>query len=165
MIISIIAALDERRGIGWQGGIPWHLPADLARFKSLTMGHPLIAGRKTYQSIGGPLPGRTMIVLTRDPDFEAGDCVLASSLEEGLEYARKAGAREVFIIGGADVYHDALPLADFLHLSHVEGVFKVDVKFPEIDPFDWEIMEEVRFPADARNPLAHTYTVYRRKRD
>ena len=165
MIISLIAALDENRGIGWKNQLPWHLPADLARFKDQTMGHTLIAGRKTYQSIGAALPGRKMIVLSRDPDFSTEDTLLARSMDDALQLARDMEAREVFVIGGAEIYQEALPLADYLYLSHVHGVFEADVFFPELDPLDWDICEEEYFPEDELNEFPHTYISYRHKRD
>ena len=165
MIISLIAALDEKRGIGWKNQLPWHLPTDLARFKDQTMGHTLIAGRKTYQSIGRALPGRKMIVLTRNPDYSTDDTLVASSMDDALQIARELESREVFVIGGAEIYQEALPLADYLYLSHVHGVFEADVFFPEIDPLDWEVCEEEYSPEDEQNEVPHTYTSYRRKRD
>lgn len=165
MIISLIAALDEQMGIGIENQIPWHLPADLARFKLQTMGHHLIAGRKTYQSIGGTLPGRRMIVLSRDPEFQAEGCTIAASLEKGLDIARSAGEEEVFIIGGAEIYKDALPLADFLYLTRLEESFEADVYFPDFDLSAWDLIQEEHYPADDKNPHSHTYQTYRRKRE
>ncbi|MFN2281917.1 MAG: dihydrofolate reductase, partial [Anaerolineales bacterium] len=101
MIVSLIAALDENDGIGFQNSIPWHLPSDLARFKKLTMGHHLILGRKTYLSIGKPLPGRVMIVLSRNPDFKPDGILRVNSLSEALDLAIGRGEKEVFVVGGA----------------------------------------------------------------
>ncbi len=137
MIISIIVAMDENRGIGFENQIPWHLPADLARFKKLTMGHHLLVGRKTYELIGSALPGRQMIILTRNPEFTAQDCITAETLDEALTLAEKRGEKEVFIIGGAEVYREALPLADHLYLTVVHTRAEADAYFPEFEESDW----------------------------
>jgi dihydrofolate reductase len=155
--------MDERRGIGKDGGLPWHLPADLKRFKATTMGHHLIVGRKTYESIGRPLPGRTTIVLTRDPDFHPAGCLIAGSLEEALELARQRREDEVFVIGGAQVYAAALPLADRIYLTQVHAAFEADVFFPEFDPDEWAVTESLEHPVDEENPLAFAFTVLQKK--
>ncbi len=157
MIISIIAAVDENWGIGLDNQIPWHLPADLARFKELTMGHHLVAGRKTFQSIGSALPGRQMIVLTRNQELEAPDCHTAASLDAALNLAENAGENEVFIIGGAEVYQEALPLAEKLYLTRVHADAEADTFFPEFEESDWSLICSQDFPADMKNPLATTF--------
>ncbi len=157
MIISILAALDENRGIGLENRIPWHLPADLKLFKKLTMGHYLILGRKTYQSIGGPLPGRKMIILTRNPDFQATDNFTAGSLMDALQIAEADGEKEVFIIGGAEVYQQSLPLADHLYLTSVLSSAPADTFFPQINESEWSLICEQYHPADETNPFDHTF--------
>lgn len=157
MIISIIAAMDENGGIGYENQIPWHLPADLARFKELTMGHLLVAGRKTFQSIGSALPGRQMIVLTRNPEFEAQDCLRAESLNEAISMAEEAEEIELFIIGGAEIYEEALSIADHLYLTIVHTSVEVDTYFPEIDGSKWYQVCEEDIPADEKNSLATTF--------
>jgi len=157
MIISIIAAVDENGGIGLDNQIPWHLSADLARFKELTMGHYLVAGRKTFQSIGSALPGRQMIVLTRNLELKAPDCHMAASLDEALNLADDAGENEVFIIGGAEIYQEALPLADQIYLTLVHTKVEADTFFPEFDESDWSLICSRDFPADMKNPLATTF--------
>jgi dihydrofolate reductase len=152
VIVSLIAALDEANGIGWQGGLPWRLPADLRRFKRLTMGHHLICGRKTYQSIGRPLPGRTMIVVTRQKDFQAPGCRVVHSLDAALALAEAAGEEEVFVIGGAALYAAALPYARRMYLTRVHAVLPADVHFPEFDKGQWSIVEQEALPADRDNP-------------
>jgi len=163
MIISIIVALDENRGIGLKNQIPWHLPADLARFKKLTMGHHLVVGRKTYESIGFPLPGRQMIILTRNPEFEAQDCFTVKSLDAALELAEKRGEKEVFIIGGAEIYREALPLSDHLYLTAVHTSAEADTHFPAIEKDRWAEVCSQYSPADERNSLATTFTHLVRK--
>ncbi len=165
MIISLIAAVDEDGGIGLDNQIPWHLPADLARFKEVTMGHHLVVGRKTFQSIGSALVGRQMIILTRNPEFEAPECFTAANLDEALARAESAGEKEVFIIGGAEIYQEALPLADRLYLTKVHTRVEVDVYFPDIDDKEWELVVEEFYPADAKNLIPHTYYQYHRVTD
>jgi dihydrofolate reductase len=163
MIVSIIAALDEGGGIGFENQIPWHLPGDLSRFKKLTMGHHLILGRKTYQSIGKPLPGRKMIVLSRNPEYELADGQVASSLQDALEMAGDAGESEAFVIGGGELYQVALPLAERMYLTHVHTTIQADVFFPAFDSDNWlKICEQV-FPGDQANPIAYTFTYLIRK--
>jgi dihydrofolate reductase len=133
MRVSLIAALDEERGIGKGNRIPWHIPADLKRFKALTTGHAIIMGRKTYESIGQPLPDRTNIVITRDDSFRAPGCTAVHSLEEALAAAE--GDDEAFIVGGAQIYEQALNRADRLYLTLVEGTHEADTFFPEYEGF------------------------------
>jgi dihydrofolate reductase len=163
MIISIIAALDEEGGIGYQNRLPWHLPGDLSRFKKLTMGHHLILGRKTYESIGGPLPGREMIILSRNPDYSVTDSQVASTLEKGLGIVREGDEKEVFVVGGAEIYQAALPLADRMYLTHVHTVSQADSFFPKFDQDDWLMICEQSFPADQDNPIETTFTCLIRK--
>ncbi len=157
MIVSIIAALDEEGGIGYQNRIPWHLPGDLARFKKLTMGHHLILGRKTFQSIGRTLPGRQMIVLSRKPEYRPGGCLTALSLGDALELARARGENEAFVIGGGEVYRQALPQADRFYLTRVQASFNADTVFPEWNEEGWQEICAQEFPADALNPFRHTF--------
>jgi dihydrofolate reductase len=138
MILSMIAALDERGGIGFKNRMPWHLPGDLARFRKLTMGHTLILGRKTYQSIGKPLPGREMIVLSRDPEYRLEGCAVVHSLEDALQRAQSRGENEAFVIGGAEIYRLALPLADRMYLSRLHITSQADAFFPQFDPEEWD---------------------------
>ena len=157
MIISIIAAMDENGGIGFENQIPWHLPADLARFKELTMGHHLVAGRKTFQSIGSALPGRQMVVLTRNLEFEAPNCLRAGSLDEAISIAEEAEENELFVIGGAEIYQEALPIANHLYLTIVHTCVEVDTYFPEIDGSKWSQVCEQDITADEKNSLATTF--------
>ena len=132
MLISIIAAMSRNRVIGDKGGVPWRLPADVRRFRALTTGHSLIMGRKTFESIGRPLPERINIVVTRQPDYRAEGCLVAPSLEAALLLAEPAD--EVFICGGTEIYQQALPFAGKLYLTFLEQDFSGDAYFPEI-PF------------------------------
>lgn len=162
MVISIIAAMDELGGIGVDGRLPWHLPADLKRFKSLTMGHHLIMGRKTFETIGKPLPGRTSIVMTRDRNFTVPDCTsevcrIVHSLEEAFEDAESNGEREVFVIGGGEIFEQAIKYAGRLYLTLVHTRAKSDVYFPEIDDSTWIEIHASYHPADPKNPFAFTF--------
>lgn len=129
--ISLIAAISENRVIGKEGKIPWHLSDDFRRFKERTMGHVIIMGRKTHESIGRPLPGRTNIIITRDTAREFPGCIVAMSLEEALSKAREIEPEEVFICGGGQIYAEALPLADRLYLTVVHAIIDGDAFFPE----------------------------------
>jgi len=157
MKISLIAAVDEGGGIGYENDLPWHLRADLQRFKRLTMGHHLLMGRRTYQSIGKPLPGRVMIVLSRDPQYRPEGGLKAGSLEEGIQLAEDRGESELFVIGGAAVFAEIFPRADELHLTRVHTRAQADTWFPEFDPSRWLVAEEIHHQADEENQHPHTY--------
>lgn len=130
--VSLVAAMAENRVIGREGRLPWHIPADLKRFRELTMGHAVIVGSKTWQSIGHPLPGRRMIVLTRQQDFSAEGCIVAHDLDEALRLS--GDDTEPFVGGGADVFRQALPLARRIFLTVVHGTYPGDALFPAIPP-------------------------------
>ncbi len=163
MIVSLIAALDENNGIGFQNSIPWHLPSDLIRFKKLTMGHHLILGRKTFQSIGKTLPGRQMIVLTRNVDYNPGGSLLAYSFPEALELARSRGENEVFVVGGRDVYREALDIADRFFLTRVHFESEADTFFPEWKQEEWMEICSQFIPGDSENPYGSTFRCLIRK--
>lgn len=165
-MISLVAAVAANRVIGRQGRLPWRLPADLARFKRLTTGHVVLMGRKTFQSIGGALPARRNIVLSRDPGFTAACCLLAHSVEEALAAsgALADGGEVLFVIGGASVYELFLPLADRLFLTRIEVDVPGDAFFPPVDEDVWRIAESVPGKVDTENPLPHTFLVYERRR-
>ncbi len=154
--------MAENRVIGRNNDLPWHLPADLKRFKALTMGHPLIMGRKTFESIGRPLPGRRMIVLSRNTSLTAKNVEIVPSLEAALE--RVSDVDRAFVAGGGTVYAEALESADELHLTIVHEVIEGDTHFPHFDLRDWTIIESERRSADTRNRYPHTFGSYRRRR-
>ena len=158
--ISLIAAVGRNGIIGRGLEIPWRLPADQQRFKRLTMGRPLIMGRRTHESIGRPLPGRRNIVVSRRPGFAAAGCDVAGSFDEALAIA---GDGEVFVIGGADLYRAALTLADRLYLTWVDLAPDGDVTFPAYDPDEWVEVERVEGTLDERNVHAHTYVTLERR--
>jgi len=157
MRLSLIAALARNRVIGRDNHLPWRLSADLKHFKSLTMGKPIIMGRKTFESIGKPLPGRTNIVLTRDPDFQAQGCVVVHGIDEAL----RAGAdhEEVMVMGGADLYRQCLPRADRLYLTEVKAEVSGDAWFPRIEVADWIETERVSYRADDKNDYDYDFVV------
>ncbi|MFZ5836536.1 MAG: dihydrofolate reductase [Pseudomonadota bacterium] len=137
MIISLIAAVAQNGVIGREGGLPWRLPEDLKFFKATTLGKPVIMGRRTYDSIGKPLPGRLNIVLTRDPRWRAPGISVAHDLDGALRIAQGSGADEAMIIGGADIYEMALPIASRIYLTRIQREFDGDALFPALDPQQW----------------------------
>jgi dihydrofolate reductase len=142
--------MDRGRVIGHQGRLPWHLPADLQRFKSLTMGHHIIMGRKTWESIGRPLPGRTSVVVTRNASYSAAGAVLAASLHEALTLARLDP--EPFVIGGAEIFGEALPIATRIYLTKILAAYEGDTWFPELPATQWKCMQVDHHPAEGRQP-------------
>ena len=164
MIISLVAAVDEQGGIGREGTLPWRLPADQQRFKALTMGHHIIMGRKTYQSIGRLLPGRFTIIVTRNPDFQLSGSLVSHKLDEALELARQRGETEAFIVGGAEIYKQAIVFADRFYLTRVHGRFDTDVSFPPFDESSWVEKECAFHPADDLNSHAFTFRVLEKLR-
>jgi dihydrofolate reductase len=163
MIISLIVAMDEKRGIGRQNALPWKLSDDLKRFKALTMGHTLLLGRKTYDAIGRPLPGRKIIILTRNPDYTIDGCRIARTLHQALELAAADGENEVFISGGGEVFAQALPHADRIYLTQVHASLECDVFFPQLVLDDWIEVERSFHPANEKNQYPSTFRVLERK--
>ena len=149
MIFSIIAAMDRNRLIGNNNQLPWHLPADFAHFKAVTMGKPIIMGRKTFESIGKPLPGRTNIVLTRNPEIQFEGVVCVSSLQEAIDLVPDAA--ELMIIGGSTIYAMLLPRINRMYLTYVEAEFEGDAWFPEFDENQWQQTQVVKHLADEKN--------------
>lgn len=161
--IILIAAAGENNELGRESDLPWHLPDDFKRFKQLTMGHPMIMGRKTFDTFPRPLPGRQHIILTRDPHYRADypGCQVVNSMEGALEAANGAGA--VYIIGGGEIYRQALPLATKIELTRVHGDFPADTFFPSFDRENWELTDSRRHPVDAEHAYPFTYETYVRK--
>lgn len=161
MKISMIAALDERRGIGRGGELPWRLSTDLRRFKRLTMGHHIIMGRKTYQSMGKPLPGRVNIVVTRQKSYQPDGMIVTHSFQEALDIAEQGGDSEVFIIGGGELFTQALPISNQLYLTIVHTDSHADIFFPEIGD-EWSIVYTSEFPASNNDEFSTTFVIYKR---
>ena len=160
MRIALIAAMAENRVIGRDNGLPWRLSADLRRFKSLTMGKPVIMGRKTYESIGKPLPGRSNIVVTRDPHYRAPGCRVVHSLEQALEAG--AGHAEVMVIGGAELYRQALGRAQRMYLTLIRAEVDGDTLFPDIEPQQWRELERESHCADENNQYDYDFVILQR---
>lgn len=145
MTISIIAAMDQKRGIGKNNKLPWHIPVDLKRFRKLTLGHPVIMGRKTYESIGRPLPNRLSIIVSRNIEYRVSNIenvIIAASLEEAIKVAKQKDQTEVFVIGGGQIFAQALPMVDKLYLTLVKGDFGADTFFPDYSSFTKKTFEE-----------------------
>jgi dihydrofolate reductase len=160
--VSLIAAVAGNGVIGREGGLPWHLPADLARFQKLTLGHHLIVGRRTWESIGRPLSGRRMVVVSERGLGLPDEVALAHSLEEALALAARAGEDEVFVGGGARLYREALPLADRLYLTRVSAEVAGDVTFPELEPSAWRVVAREDHPADDRHAYPFAFLTLER---
>lgn len=163
-MISLIVAADENGVIGHQGSLPWKLPADMKFFRETTKGHPVIMGRKTYVSIGRPLPGRQNVVVTRQEDFEAPGCKVVNSLVDAIGVASMAdGNEEIFIIGGGELYREVLPSADRVYLTRVHASVEGDTTFPPLDEKVWKEVEAKEYPADEENPQSMTFLTYERR--
>jgi len=162
MRVSLIVAVSEGGIIGRDGGMPWHLSADLRRFKALTMGHHLIVGRKTWEAIGRPLPGREMIVVTRRRGDAPPGVTVVASPEAALAHAEKAFETEAFIAGGGELYRALLPRADRLYWTRVHGEIEGDTTFPPIDLTTWREVHREELPADEKNSHATTFSIYER---
>ncbi|HLB60057.1 MAG TPA: dihydrofolate reductase [Patescibacteria group bacterium] len=158
-MISIIAALDKNRGIGKNNAIPWHIPEDIKHFKETTMGHPVIMGRKTYESIGHPLSGRVNIVVTRDKNYACA-AKIVYSLDEAISYAKSKDQKEIFIIGGGELYRQAINRADRLYLTIIDHAFDVDAYFPEYE----SQFKEVESKASRDGNYSYAFKLFERKR-
>jgi dihydrofolate reductase len=132
--------MDEKGGIGKDNRLPWHLNSDLKRFKSITKGHHLIMGRKTYETIGKPLPGRAMIIVTHNPNYHPNGCISVKSIEEALSVAKKNHEIEVFIIGGGEIFRQSINMADKIYLTDIHTVVNADTFFPEIEASSWKMV-------------------------
>ena len=167
MEIAIYVAIAENGVIGRDGGLPWRLSTDMRRFKADTMGKPIVMGRKTWESFPRkPLPGRQNIVITRDRAYRAEGAETVHSLEEALAKGREGGmaaAGETAVIGGAEIFAQALPLADRLHITHVLAPVEGDVLFPPIDPAEWRVVRQQDIPAGEKDSHATRYAVYERR--
>ena len=159
MLVSLIVAMDNNRGIGLNNRLPWRLPDDLKRFKSLTLGHHLIMGRRTYELIGRSLPGRTTIIISRNAAYTAPDCLMVQSLESALELAEQNGEDEAFVIGGSQIFEQALPQADRIYLTRVHVSLPADVFFPEFDPEHWKEQMTEFHPRDDKHPFGFTFQI------
>ena len=160
--ISFVVAYDRNRAIGKDNHLPWRLPDDMKHVRAVTIGKPMIMGRRTWDSIGRPLPGRTSIVLTRDRTFRCDGCVVARTADEALKLA--GTAPEIIVFGGARVFEEFLPRADRIYLTEVETEADADTHFPKLDPAEWREVERVRHPADERHAHAFSFVTLERVR-
>lgn len=156
--LTIVVAIDAKRGIGVNNTLPWHLPEDLAHFKRVTLGHPIIMGRKTFDSIGRPLPGRRNIVITRNPDWRHEGVDAVTSLAAAIALV---GDEPASIIGGAQIFNESLPLADRMIVTEIEHTFECDTFFPELAPGAWKETARVKLHSDA-NGFDFSYVTYER---
>lgn len=161
MKISLISAMDRHRLIGRNNALPWYLPADFAHFKTVTMGKPIVMGRRTYDSIGRPLPGRMNIVLSRDPGLHIEGVTTVCTFEQAKEVA--SDNDELMVIGGSSIYEMLLPVADRLYLTYVDGEFTGDAWFPAFDPEEWTLVEQHFHPADEKNQYDCEFVTLERK--
>jgi dihydrofolate reductase len=170
-VISIISAVARNQVIGHEGDMPWHVPSDLKRFKALTLGKPMVMGRKTFEAIGTALPGRTSIIVTRQADWQPAkpdeNVRAAASLEDAIADARTApgGDQEICIVGGGEIYRQAMTVADVLHITWVQAEPEGDTVFPEIDDAVWDVESRETFAATERDSADLEFVSYRRRDD
>jgi len=163
MIISLIAAMGKNRTIGKNGKLPWNMPSDLKYFRDKTKGKTVVMGRKTYDSIGRPMPDRTNIIITRDQDYKTEGCIVVHSVEEAIKEAEKINAnQELMIIGGSQIYKEFLSKANRIYLTIIEGEFEGDTFFPEYDVTQWKEVSYEEHERDAENPYNYRFVVLER---
>jgi len=156
-MISLIFAMGKNNALGYKNQMPWHLPADFAYFKKVTMGQPVIMGRKTFESIGKPLPGRENIVITRSTSFSHEGCIIVDSLDKAKELAKD---KDSFIIGGLEIYRAFLPIADKLYITEIDNDFEADTFFTGIDYSKWKLVSSEPGVKDEKNPFDYKFLVY-----
>jgi dihydrofolate reductase len=160
MPIAQVVAISKNRVIGKDNKLIWHLPADLKHYKNVTMGHHMIMGRKTYESIGRPLPGRTTVIITRDKNYKAEGCVVVHSLDEALKVAAKDDMP--CIVGGGEIFRQAMDITDKIYLTIVHEEFEGDVFYPELDPREWKLIKREDLEPDEKNRYAYSFCEYER---
>lgn len=163
MKLSIIVAAATNGVIGHNNQLIWHLPEDLKMFKRRTTGHVIIMGRKTFESIGKPLPNRTTIIISRNPEYRVEGCITVGSLEEAIAQAQQIEPSEAFVIGGAEIYRLALPLADIVYLTEVLQSFEGDAFFPSLEPTVWQEIERTDFVIDEKHAVPFSFVTYHKK--
>lgn len=161
-MISFIVAMDKNHIIGKDNQLPWHLPADLAFFKRVTMSHPIIMGRKTHESIGRALPGRENIILTRDPSYTADGCFIIHSVDE-IKAIEQTKNEELFVIGGAEIFKETFKIADRLYITLIDEEFEGDTYFPDFDHKDWTVVSKEKGLKDEKNPYNYYFVIYDKK--
>ncbi len=163
MKLSIIVAAATNGVIGHNNQLIWYLPEDLKMFKRRTTGHVIIMGRKTFESIGKPLPNRTTIIISRNPEYRVEGCITVGSLEEAIAQAQQIEPSEAFVIGGAEIYRLALPLADIVYLTEVLQSFEGDAFFPSLEPTVWQEIERTDFEIDEKHAVPFSFVTYHKK--
>ncbi|HEY0059703.1 MAG TPA: dihydrofolate reductase [Flavisolibacter sp.] len=163
MILSLLVAADENNVIGKDNSLPWHLPNDLRYFKNLTWAMPILMGRKTFESIGKPLPGRKSIVITRNPEWKQEGVVVVHSIDAALAAAQAEDVKEIFVIGGAEIFGVAFSVAQRIYLTRIHHGFEGDVFFPELSAQEWTLVKEMHCAPDEKNAFAHTFQVWERQ--
>ncbi|MCF5765367.1 type 3 dihydrofolate reductase [Aeromonas veronii] len=163
MKISMIAAMAHDRVIGKDNQMPWHLPADLANFKRVTLGKPVLMGRKTFESIGRPLPGRRNLVISRNPDYQAEGIEVVGSVEAALALLAGSSVEELMVIGGGHLYAEMLPSADCLYLTRIDLAVEGDTRFPAFDDGQWQRVDCESHPADEKNPHPYSFETWQRR--
>ena len=162
-MISLIVAASENNAIGKGNAMLWHLPEDLKFFKNTTWGMPVIMGRKTFEAVGKPLPGRTNIIVTSNSSWQVEDTITTTSIEDAIKVANETNAKEIFITGGGEIYKQTLPIADKVYLTRVHTTIDGDAFFPEMDINTWEIVFEKHVKADEKNKFDMTFQTWKRK--
>lgn len=162
-MIAIVVAVAQNGVIGRDNQLIWHLPADLKHFKQLTTGHPIVMGRRTFEAIGRPLPQRTNIVVTRQPDWQHPGCEVANSVPAALELARTLTDGDIFVIGGGEIYRQALPAVDVVYLTEVHHDFEGDATFPDLSPAEWREESRQRHEPDEKHAYAFSFVTLRRR--
>jgi dihydrofolate reductase len=162
MQIILVAAHAQNRVIGKDNELVWRLPKDFKHFKDLTMGHPMIMGRKTFESLGKPLPGRTSIIVTRDRQYQQEGCIVVHSLQEGIDEAKKLD-EEIYVIGGSQIYEQALPLANKMYLTEVKATPDGDAFFPEFSQEEWQETARKSFPKDDKHDYAFDFITWEKR--
>lgn len=160
-MITVIAAVAENNALGKENQLLWHLPDDFKRFKTLTSGHFIIMGRKTFESFPKPLPNRTHVIISRQANYQPEGCIVVNSLEQAIEACPKT--EEVFIIGGGEIYRQSIAVADKLDLTKVHATFEADTFFPEVDLSQWQLIFEEFHPKDERHEYDFTFETFLRK--
>ncbi len=162
MIVSMIVAAAQNDVIGKENQLPWHMPADMKYFKQTTSGHCIIMGRKTFDALGKPLPNRTNIIITRQEDFSAEGCMVVNQLQQAIDYAKDHGETECFIIGGGDIFIQALVWTDKVYLTRIHHDFEGDTFFPALSKTDWkEVLNDKHLP-DEKNKFPYSFEVFER---
>ena len=164
MILSLLVAADENDVIGKNNKLPWHLPNDLKYFKNLTWAMPILMGRKTFESIGKPLPGRKSIVITRNHHWQHEGVEVVHNIDEAIDTAKNSGVKEIFIIGGAQIFESAMPAASRIYLTRIHHVFDGDVFLPPIDETAWMKAKSTYCAPDEKNVYSHTFEIWERKK-